>query len=145
MSTAWLLPLVAGAAALTACSGAAEPELALLGGAPAELPAWVDEPDGLPVKDVAHVADVDHLSVFAGRDDAGQWCVVLALHPTSEGSDWGVAASCAASEQFAADGVWVTASPPSARFGGALLLPDDFSGEIGDDWERVNDNLAIRR
>ena len=145
MSGTQLFLLVAGAAALTACSGAAEPELAIMGETPAEPPAWVSEPAGLPVNDLAQVADVDHLNVFASRDDEDSWCVVLAIEPTSERSDWAAGASCAPSERFATDGVWVEAAASSGRQGGALLLPDDFSGEIGDDWERFNDNLAVRR
>lgn len=137
--------LMAGAATLSACSGAVEPQLGIMEQPPAELPPWVGEPGGLPVNDLAHVADVDHLNVFASRDDVGHWCVVLAIEPTSDGSDWAASASCAPSERFATDGVWVEASSPSARRGGALLLPDDFDGEIADDWERVNDNLAVRQ
>lgn len=139
------LLLVAGAVALTARSGPAEPELAILGEAPVELPAWVSERAGLPVEDLTRVAEVDHLVVFASRDDEDSWCVVLAIAPTSEGSDWVAGASCAPSKRFAAYGVSVEATAPSGRYGGALLLPDDFSGEIGDRWERVNDNLAVRR
>jgi hypothetical protein len=144
MSEVQLFLLVAGAAALTACT-AAEPELAIMGETPAELPAWVSESAGLPVNDLSHVAGVDYLEVFASRDNKDNWCVVLAIEPTSEGSDWAASASCAPSERFTTDGVWVEAAASSARRGGALLLPDDFSGEIGDDWERVNDNLAVRR
>lgn len=144
MSKVKLPLLVAGAAALTACSGAPTPELAIMGETSAELPSWVGESEGLPVKDLTHVADSDHLKVFASHDDEDQWCVVLAVEPTSGGLDWAVGASCASSERFATDGVWVEAAS-SARDGGALLLPDGFSGEISDGWERVNDNLAVRR
>lgn len=112
--------------------------------APAELPSWIGETAGLPVNDLTHVTDVDHLNVFASRDDESHWCVVLAIEPTSDGSDWAASASCAPSERFATEGVWVEAAS-AARGGGALLLPDNFDGEIGDDWERVNDNLAVRQ
>lgn len=122
-----------------------EPKLGIMEGAPAELPPWASEADGLPVRDWTRVADVDHLSVFASRDDEGQWCVVLAIEPTRGRSDWVAGASCARSERFATDGVRVEVALRSERWGGALLLPDDFDGEIGDDWERVNDNLAVRQ
>lgn len=139
----WVL-LVAAAAAFTACSGTAEPELAIMGETPAQLPEWVSNSEDMPVKDLTHVADVDHLNVFASRDGEDNWCVVLAIEPTSEGSDWSAASGCSSSERFATDGIWVKTGS-STRFGGALLLPDDFSGEIEDDWERVNDNLAVRQ
>lgn len=113
-------------------------------GSPAELPSWVSESADLPVDDLAHVADVEHLNVFASRDDEGHWCVVLAIEPTSDGSGWTAGASCAPAERFASEGVWVEATSP-ARGGGALLLPDDFDGEVGEDWERVNDDLAVRQ
>jgi hypothetical protein len=137
--------LVAGTVTVSACSGAADPRLAILEEAPAELPPWVTESAGLPVNDLSHVADVGHLNVFASRNDEGRWCVVLAIEPASDSSDWAAGASCAPSERFATDGVWVETAAPSGRGGGALLLPDDFEGETGDDWERVNHNLAIRR
>jgi hypothetical protein len=117
----------------------------MMGDAPAELPGWVSEPAGLPVHELAHVADVGHLNVFASRDDEDDWCVLLAVEPTSEGSDWAAGASCAPSKSFSSGGVWVEATASSGRHGGAWLLPDGFNGEIGSDWERVNDNLAIRR
>lgn len=135
--------LVAGVATVSACSGAAEPRVGLMDESSAQLPSSVGESAGLPVTDLAHVADVEHLNVFASRDDEGHWCVVLAIEPTSDGSDWAAGASCAPSERFATEGVWVEATS-SSRGGGALLLPDDFGGELGEDWERVNDNLAVR-
>lgn len=136
--------LVAGAVALTACSGASKPELAIMEEAPTELPAWVSGPEGLPTNDLAHVADVDQSKVFASRDD-DNWCVLLAIEPTSEGSTGMTSAACAPAKRFASDGVWVETGGSSTGLVGALLLPDDFSGEIEDDWERVNDNLAVRR
>lgn len=136
--------LVGGVVAVSGCAGGNEPQLAIMEGAHAELPSWVSEPAGLPVDDLAHVADRDHLSVFASRDGDGLWCVILAIEPTSDGSDWAAGANCAPSDRFATEGVWVEAAS-SERGGGALLLPDDFGGEIGDDWKRVNDNLAIHR
>lgn len=138
----WML-LVAAAAAVTACSGPADPQLAIMEETPARLPEWVSSPEGIPGKDLAHVADVDQLHVFASRDGEDRWCVVLAVEPTPGGSDWMAAHSCAPSERFAKDGVSVTISTP--RGGGVLLLPDDFSGQITDGWERINDNLAVRR
>lgn len=54
-----------------------------------------------------------------------------------------VAANCTPSDAFAAYGVSVTVSASSVCYASALLVPDDFSGEFGDDWNRVNDNLAI--
>lgn len=137
------MPLVAAASAVTACSGTADPELAVLDEAPAQLPEWFSNPSGVPIKDLAHVGDVDQLHVFAGREGQDSWCVVLAIEPIAEGSDGMAASSCAPSERFAAEGVWVTISATSD--GSALLLPDDFSGQIADGWERINDNLAVRR
>lgn len=111
---------------------------------PVELPAWVSESEGLPTNDLTHVADVDHLKVFACRNDEDDRCVLLAIEPTSEDSGWVTGANCAPAEQFASDGVQVKAAALSARRGSAMLLPDNFSGEIADGWERVNDNLAVR-
>ncbi|MDN5790443.1 MAG: hypothetical protein L0H25_06185 [Micrococcales bacterium] len=139
------LLLVGAAIALTACSGAGEPELAIMGEAPAKLPAWISGSAEMPVNDLTHVADVGHLKVFASRDDQDDWCVVLAIEPTSKGSDWAAAASCAPSARVAADGVSVRAVASSTRGGEARLLPDDSSGEIGKGSERVGDNLAVRR
>lgn len=121
-----------------------EPRMEIMDAAPAELPPWISESARLPVNDLAHVADVDDFKVFASRDDEGQWCVLLALEPTSDGSDWAVGSSCAPSQRFATDGISIEASS-SGRWGGALLLPDNFGGKIGDEWERVNDNLAVRQ
>jgi hypothetical protein len=58
--------------------------------------------------------------------------------------DWAAGASCSPPEAFATDGVWVEASS-SSYSGAALLLPDNFNGEVGADWRQVNDNLAVRR
>ncbi len=138
----WML-LVAAAAAVTACSGPADPQLAIMKEPQAQLPEWFSSPEGVPDEDLANVADVDQLHVFASRDTEDNWCVTLAVEPTSGGSNWMAASSCAPSERFAADGVSVTIS--STRGGSALLLPDDFSGDIKDGWERINDNLAVRR
>ena len=134
------MPLVVAAAAITACSGTADPQLALMAETPAQLPGWFTNP---PIEDLAQVGSVDQLNVFAGRDGEDNWCVVLAIEPTTGGPDWMAASSCAPSERFAAEGVSVTIS--STRDSSALLLPDDFSGQMEDGWERINDNLAVRR
>ncbi len=67
------------AAAFTACSGAAEPELAIMGQTPAQLPEWVSNSEDMLVRDLTQRADADHLSVFASRDREGNWCVVLTI------------------------------------------------------------------
>jgi len=139
------VPLIAVLCALVACSGSAEPELAIMGDGRDQLPAWVGDAAGLPVEDLTRVADVDGLHVFASRDGDSNWCVVLVIEPTSQGSDWGAASSCTPGQQFAEEGARVEATAPSGRSGGALLLPDGYSGDIEEGWERVNDNLAIRQ
>ncbi|MGB3764742.1 MAG: hypothetical protein WA966_16140 [Ornithinimicrobium sp.] len=132
---------MAVAAVVTACSGTADPQLAIMDEAPAQLPEWFSNP---PIEeDLARVGDVDQMHVFAARDGQDNWCIVLAIEPTARGSDWMAASSCASSERFAEEGVSVTISSTSDS--SALLVPDDFSGQMANGWERINDNLAVRR
>ncbi len=127
---------------LTACTGAAEPEMAIMGEEPATLPAWAGEAEGTPVADLTRVGALEYIEVFASRDKDDNWCVIMAIEPNPEGEDWSTAASCVTPEQFMDQGALVSGG--GQRFGGALLLPDGFTGEIEEDFERINDNLAVK-
>lgn len=56
---------------------------------------------------------------------------------------WSVSSSCGPPENFAAGDVWVQGGSPS-RTHTAQLLPDNYTGDIDEDLEPINDNLAAK-
>ncbi len=130
------------ALALSACANTAEPELAIMGATPTALPTWTVGADSLPDNNLTHVGTKERLDVFASRNDDDQWCVVLIIAASPEGEDGSSASACKGSADFAEGGA--ATSVAGANPGGAWLLPDGFSGELLEGWERVNDNLAVQ-
>ncbi|MBH0083887.1 hypothetical protein [Salinibacterium sp. SWN167] len=135
---------VGTALALSACSGASGPQLAIMEeGGNAQLPEWLEHDGRLPLTDLTKIGEVDDLIVFASRNDDGEWCMIAALAPTAEHEEWAAGTSCSSPALFAERGITVgTASQFSS--GGAQLVPDGYTGPIEEGWVRVNDNLAVR-
>lgn len=131
---------------LAGCGGANEPEFSLLDDeqAQVDIPAHVAESDHLEVENITYVGEGEGFTVYAGLDRGANWCVLLNVEPPANSpDDWSVAGSCASSEDFAERGVWVQSESVSGTYT-AQLLPDNFTGEIDPDLERINDNLAAK-
>jgi len=131
---------------LVGCSGSAEPELSVMGDeqAQADIPVHVGESEHLELENIAYVGEGEGFSVFAARDSEDRWCVVLYNEPPADDpGGWHVGTSCASSEDFAEGRGWVQGGT-TGRVHTAQLLPDNFTGEIDPDLERINDNLAAK-
>jgi hypothetical protein len=145
MSKKILATLAVGTAlALSACSAASGPQLAIMEeGGNAQLPEWLEHDGNLPLNDLTKIAEVDDLIVFASRNDDDEWCMIAVLTPTAEHEEWAAGSSCSSPALFAERGITVgTGSQFSSA--GAQLLPDRYTGPIEDGWARINDNLAVR-
>lgn len=131
---------------LVGCGGTNEPELSLLNveQAQVDIPVYIAESDHMEVENITYVGEGEGFSVYAGRDHDDNWCALLDVEPPANSpDDWSVAGSCASSEDFAERGVWVQSGTLSGTYT-AQLLPDNFTGEIEPDLERINDNLAAK-
>jgi len=131
---------------LAACSGSEEPQLSLMDDQPqVEVPAHVAAlGDDTDMQGFTYVGEGEDFSVFAARRDHNDWCVALYNEPLPDDSDdWSVSSSCGTPGDFANGRVWVQGGSPS-RTHTAQLLPDDFTGEIADGLEQINDNLAAK-
>ena len=131
---------------LVGCSVGEEPELSLMNDeqAQVDVPVHVAESDHIELEHITYVGEGEGFSVFAARDCDDHWCVLLDVEPPANSpDDWAVASSCASSEDFAARGVWVQSESVAGTYT-AQLLPDNFTGEIDPDLERINDNLAAK-
>lgn len=149
---------------LVGCAGAAAPNVSLMDDeqAQVEVPSHIeyfidnfyaievgqDHDDdlfrGQDLENFTLIEAGEDFSVFAARDNEDNWCVVLDNKPLAEHpDDWTIGVSCASSENFSADGIRLQIETPT-RMHTAQLLPDDFTGDIPDDLERINDNLAAR-
>lgn len=138
-----LVSLTAAAAvALSACAAPAEPKLAVLGQEPASLPAWVYDEYLHSLVDLSRVGTDGYVDVLASHDENGDWCIVMVLQEDIEGEYGAVAANCVSAELFASDGVR-TSGANGERSGTAWILPDDFTGEVNGEWERITENLAV--
>ena len=139
--------LVGVAALLFAgCSGSDEPQLSLMDDqTQVEVPAHVAElGNDTEMRDFTYVGEGEDFSVFAARRGQNDWCVALYNEPLSDGSDdWSVSSSCGPPGDFANGKVWVQGGSPT-RTHTAQLLPDNFTGEVADGLEQVNDNLAAK-
>lgn len=115
---------------LAGCTGSEEPELAIMNASQEqEIPERVNNVgEEVSLQNHTFVGRGEDFSVFAARD---------------EKDHWSVSSSCGASQDFANGEVWVQGGSPS-RTQTALLLPDNYSGDIDADLERVNDNLAAK-
>ncbi|WP_150119326.1 hypothetical protein [Enteractinococcus helveticum] len=151
---------------LVGCTGTAEPELSLMNEeqAQADIPTHVasfindfsatvtnvgqdsDHPgyQGQGLTNFTLIDAAENFNVFAARDDDDNWCVVLDNTPLADHpDDWAIGISCAPSEDFAAHGLRLQIDTPTLTHT-AQLLPDDFTGEIDPDLERINDHLAAQ-
>lgn len=130
---------------LVGCGDTNEPELSLMNDeqTQTEVPARVAE-SSKDKNNITYVGDGEDFSVYAARDSDSNWCVLIDVEPPANSpDDWVVTASCAPSENFAARGAWVQSGTPAGTYT-AQLLPDNFTGEIEPDLERINDNLAAK-
>lgn len=147
MNKKWFLALMGFSGLfLVGCSSSDEPELSLMNDeqAQTDVPVHVAESEHLELENITYVGEGEGFSVFAARDRDENWCVVLDVEPPANSpDDWAVASSCASSEDFAARGAWVQSESVSGTYT-AQLLPDNFTGEIDPDLERINDNLAAK-
>jgi hypothetical protein len=142
MSKSKLLIVAALAAlALGACTGPAEPQFAALDGTQGDTLNWNTAEEEPALEDTTLIGEVDDLRVFAARNTDGEWCAVITLPETMEGEPF-ASMSCVASDRFLAHGAILEMSDPSREVG-ATVLPDNFSGELDNRWERVSDNLAV--
>lgn len=131
---------------LAGCSGGEEPELALMNDeqVQTDVPVHVAESEHIELENMTYVGEGEGFSVFAARDRDDNWCVLLNVEPPANSpDDWAVTSSCASSEDFAVRGVWVQSESLAGTYT-AQLLPDNFTGEIDPDLERINNNLAAK-
>ncbi|TWH75134.1 hypothetical protein JD78_03685 [Modestobacter roseus] len=142
-SRATAASVAAALLALAGCSSSAAPELAAF-----DRPATTEDavPDGvqLPAElgELRYIGEVEGSAVYAARGPADHpWCVV-ALTGSVEDGDWVLGASCADDAEFDRRGVWVAVGGAEVERGTAVLLPDDFSGELEDGWQVAGPNLA---
>ncbi|MCZ2821082.1 hypothetical protein O2V63_12135 [Modestobacter sp. VKM Ac-2977] len=131
--------------AVTACSTSAAPELAAFD-RPATnedaVPEYVDVDPQLD--EVRYIGAADGALVYAAQGQADQpWCVLVVVPRSVEGGDWVAGSSCAGGDDFAQGGVRIAVRDAQGREGEALLLPDDFTGEVEAGWEIVEPNLAV--
>jgi len=139
---------VAGVSALlfAACSGSEEPQLSVMENqTQVEVPAHVAElGDDTQMQDFTYVGEGEDFSVFAARRGQNDWCVALYNEPLADDpDDWSVSSSCGTPADFANGKLWVQGGSPS-RAHTAQLLPDNFTGEIAEDLNQINDNLAAK-
>ena len=130
---------------LVGCAGANETELSLMGDEQpqTDIPVHVAE-SSKDKSNLTYVGAGEGFTVYAARDRDDNWCVLLDVEPPANSpDDWVVGGSCASSEDFAARGVWAQLGTLSGTYT-AQLLPDNFTGEIDPDLERINDNLAAK-
>jgi len=127
--------------ALSGCSFG--PPLAGLAGDQIPLPESISLPDGLAKEDMVHIGDKDYYSVYAGINDDGRSCATAVTAPSTDDSPgWFSATTCVSADEFAVGGVELRLDD-SAGYYIIKVLPNDFKGLLGDDFERVNDNLAV--
>lgn len=130
---------------LAGCSGSEDPELAIMNDSQErEIPERVkDVGEDMQMQNHTFVGEGEDFSVFAARDGQDAWCILLYNEPSPNNpDDWSVSSSCGTSGDLANGKVWVQGG--SSRTHTAQLLPDNYSGEIAEDLERVNDNLAAK-
>lgn len=131
---------------LVGCSGGEEPKLSIMNDEQVQkdVQVHVAESDHIELENMTYVGEGEGFSVFAARDRDDNWCVLLDVEPPANSpNDWAVTSSCASSEDFAVRGVWVQSESVAGTYT-AQLLPDNFTGEIDPDLERINDNLAAK-
>ncbi|MGY1855807.1 hypothetical protein [Modestobacter sp. SYSU DS0290] len=136
-------PLAATVLAIAGCSSSAAPELAVF-----DRPATAEDavPDGVDLHqelgETRYIGEVQGARVYAAQGPADRpWCVV-ALTGTVEDGHWVAGSSCANDADFGQRGVWVGVGGAEVEGGTALLLPDDFSGELQDRWQVAGPNLG---
>jgi hypothetical protein len=129
------------ALALGACTGPAEPQFAALDGTLGNTLNWKTTEDEPALEDTTLIGEVDDLRVFAARNSDGKWCAVITLPETTDREPL-ASLACVPSDRFLSHGAILEMSDPSREVG-ATVLPDNFNGELGDKWERVNENLAV--
>jgi hypothetical protein len=141
--------VIAALAMLTVSScapTAPPPELAILD-SPARgtdvLPAEVKIAEG--VHTIRYVGDSATSAVFAAQGPEDRpWCVLmLGGQPPGKVSTWTTNLSCADDDQFARRGVRVSVTGADGQHAAAKLLPDNFTGELNDEWQVVAPNLAV--
>ncbi|MGY2130085.1 hypothetical protein [Blastococcus sp. SYSU DS0617] len=127
------------------CSSSADPGLAAF-----DRPTSSEDaiPAGVELEqeydEIRYIGEAADARVYAARGRADRpWCVVVVLAPSAEGDAWAASSSCADDARFAEAGVFSTVRGPAGRQGGAVLLPDDFAGEVRSGWEVVEPNLAV--
>ncbi|MBH0083884.1 hypothetical protein [Salinibacterium sp. SWN167] len=133
--------LAAIAMALSSCSGAEHPRLALLDGSSGDQRDSSPSPDSRWPDDMAFVGEFRELSVFAAVTADNSWCAYGAVPdlPDREGASL---VSCISPEEFLNSGVRIDLETTGLTIH-ALVLPDNFHGEIDATWSRVNDNLVV--
>ncbi|MCZ2815246.1 hypothetical protein [Modestobacter sp. VKM Ac-2984] len=142
-STTTAASVAATVLTIAACSSSAAPELAVFD-RPATAEDAVPEGVDLPqeVGEVRYIGEVEGSRVYAAQGPADHpWCVVV-LTGTVEDGAWVAGSSCADDTEFEERGVSATVDGAEVERGTALLLPDDFSGELQDDWQVAGPNLA---
>ncbi|GAA1219219.1 hypothetical protein [Rhodoglobus aureus] len=90
---------------------------------------------------MASVGDFEELSVFAAVTSDDAWCAYGAVPdlPRREGVSL---VACVSPEEFVKSGIPINLETPELTIH-AIVLPDNFRGEIDETWERVNDSLAV--
>ncbi|MFH5821814.1 hypothetical protein [Georgenia sp. AZ-5] len=95
------------------------------------------------LREVRFIGESEGALVYAAQQADMPWCVVVVLPGRAEAGDWTAGSSCADDARFAKRGVWTKVSGGTGQHGEALLLPDDFAGEVGEGWQVVGPNLAV--
>ena len=139
--------LLAATVLATGCSASTEPALAAF-----DRPATGEDeiPEGVQLaheyEQIRFIGEAGDAMVYAAQGSVDEpWCVVVALTHSVDDGDWAVGSSCTGDSHFAERGVWAGVRGPNGQDGAALLLPDDFDGEVGPGWQVVEPNLAVRR
>lgn len=106
-------------------------------------------PEGIDLnetyREIRYIGEAGDALVYAAQAPTKQpWCVLVVLGEFVEDGDWVAGSSCADDAHFSQRGVEVTTSGPRGQRGAALLLPDDFTGEMQEaEWRLVEPNLAV--
>ncbi|MBH0083886.1 hypothetical protein [Salinibacterium sp. SWN167] len=130
--------------ALSACITAPEPTVSAVDSNGIEIPAWLDlAGTGHPARDLTWVGETDLLVALSSRNNADEWCVVLALKPAEGDPGVTTGSSCVSPAKFADQGVGIRIGNETVS-GNARIFPDGYTGPIEEGWVRVNDNLAVR-
>ncbi|MGY2081498.1 hypothetical protein [Modestobacter sp. SYSU DS0657] len=136
-------PVAAAVLAIAGCSSSAAPELAAF-----DRPATTEDavPEAVDLAqdlgETRYIGEVDGARVYAAQGPAERpWCIV-ALTGTVGDGDWVAGSSCANDADFGRRGVWVGVGGAEVEGGTALLLPDDFAGELQDGWQVAGPNLG---